>query len=386
MTAFSAGSMFTSARALRLAALVSATIVVTASGCTPEEGSTHPQERIGEPTSDNVNAILSGGQFLYVLRDGSVDRIDERTGVAARVAGSGWRTCPMVGDAWSGEPYQARESNVLLHGTQLFLVSPCGVWSFDVDSGVRRMLVDASLATMAGRQRRSSNGLASPAWNGGDGPAWDSSHGMALANDRDGLVGCFLTGSSATPDEPRDLELWSFAIDGHPKTLLARIDQPLSNVSSCTSIVSDEAGIVFATQTQLFTLDRASGRVALLASDTRIGNGSVATNETDVWLRRSNGAIVRLPRAGGSEIVIWPAPSHGSDWQYLTLDGQDVYFRNGGALARIKTSGDELVVLADAEGDRYIETMPISITAGHVYFETVSWADRTNRTLVRLEK
>jgi hypothetical protein len=183
-------------------------------GCAADDAG--PRSEIVSALDANVAmAFVRDGDSIYVARAQSLDRIDAQSGVVTTVAGSEWAECPRdpsltwpsVFDDWSSP-------NVLVRGTTLTMVLPkCGVWSYDVVTKQRHMLVDGSNEEKNRRMKAEGVYPTGATWNGKAGPDWRDWNGMALAPDGDGLVACFTIGTyeqTSFGSSYRDaLELWS---------------------------------------------------------------------------------------------------------------------------------------------------------------------------------
>lgn len=350
-------------------AALSAALLSGSVACSSDElDAPRATERIGEAVPRAVHRMVRDGDALTVLRESGLERVDVRTGTTSRFDASDWRTCPTDGLSWGGQV-----DDIVIRGTKVFLAqAACGVWSFDFESHERRILVDASASGIVERQKLSPEVKVGPLWNGADGPLWEDISGMQLVSEGDHLLGCFLARrDSDLASTHQQLEIWTIGLDGRPGTRFAALDDPRVTAARppCTSLLADARSVVFSTETQVFLVDRATGAVTELATDTRIRRGRIALDDANVWFRYSFDAIVRIPRAGGGEIVVRPSTGIMTPSAFLALDHEHVYFFEGTSLARMKISGESFEVLAHEDDVTAVVPLPITLDESHVYFE-----------------
>jgi hypothetical protein len=331
-------------------------------------------------------ALVRDGGSIYVGRSARLDRIDAGTGVVATVAGPEWAECPRDPSlTWLTATHDFSYPNLVVRGTTLTMLQPsCGLWSFDIATKQRRMLVDPSLATKVQRAKVEGVWPEGATWNGTTGPNWSDVWGMALASDGDGLVGCFptsvhetLPASEGGATVLRDrVELWSISAEGTPREQLAALgrDRASDGEQYCGHVLVDPTSIVFSTDKAILRWDRQTRALKTLVSDLRSGPLGLAQDATDLIYINDRYEVRRLSRATGETVVIRTATTDPNQplRRMLTLDGDRVYFHEGSSLMRMNKDGTDLIELAAGrDGD---SVLPITLGIGdhHLYFERLT--------------
>jgi hypothetical protein len=356
-----------------------------AAGCAAEDGV--PSELVSAPTANVALAFVRDGDSLYVARAAGLERIDARSGVVSQVAGPEWAECPRDPRfTWLATELDYGYPNLVIRGTTLFLLAEqCGLWSFDVVTRERRMLVDPSFETREKRTKEEGVFPDGATWNGKTGPDWVSAWGMAIAADEDGLLGCF----QANVDEPDPtqvgghryrsrLELWSFSVDGTPREMLTSVSrerEATDGQSYCKHIIADETSILFSTDRAILRLDRKTRAVTTLVSGLRYGAQGLAQDASSIfYIGLLENDVRSMPRDGGVPIVLRASSHDGREptRMMVTLDGDHVFFHEGYSLLRMQKDGSGSVVLAEGNQADWIIPMTLGIADHHVYFERMT--------------
>jgi hypothetical protein len=331
-------------------------------------------------------ALVRDGDAIYVGRTARLDRIDARTGAVTTIAGPEWAECPRDPSlTWLTAIDDYSYPNLVVRGTTLTVVKPsCGVWSFDVATKQRRMLVDPSLATKEQRVKAEGVWPEGATWNGKTGPNWVDGWGMALASDGDGLVGCFTTsvhetlpasGGGGTILRDR-LELWSISAEGTPREQLAALglDRASDGKQYCEHVLVDPTSIVFSTEKSILRWDRQTRALKTLVSELRFGPWGLAQDATHLFYINERNEVRRLSRATGETIVIRTATDDPRQpaRTMLTLDGDRVYFHDGYSLMRMNKDGTDLIELAAGREGDWVLPMTLGIGDHHLYFERLT--------------
>lgn len=356
----------------------SCVLVCCAWGCATEETDSHPSEVVSGPEEDMVLTTIRDGDSLYVAHALRIDRIDVHTGAITTVAGEGWNACPRkTGSSWLSVGLDDDYPRLVLRGTSLYLVGEdCGIWTFDMQTGKSRLLVDPSYEEKQERFDAEGRYPETPTWNGKDGPDWQPYSTTALASDGDGLVACFQVSAHYTEPKTRaHVEMWSIALDGTPRERLAVIESP-DDREECHRIIVDPTSTLLSTRYRILRWDRRTRAVTTLAEGFSYGTRGLAEDDTDVYYVGEQNEIVRLPRSGGAPVLLRPPASSQQDFPrfMLTLDGEYVYFQEGYTLKRMRKSGEELFDFAPGNRDDWVLPMTPGITDAHVYFETITHA------------
>ncbi len=363
--------------------------VAAAAGCGTDDGG-YPSERVSAPESNAAMALVRDGDSIYVARPLRLDRIDARTGVVTEIAGADWAQCPRDSQiTWVTTIDDFAYPNIVVRGSALYLIAQeCGLWSFDVATKEKRMLVDPSSATK--KERLDAEGIfpEGSTWNGKTGPEWSSPWGMALAADGDGLVGCFQAverqpaGDGSSASEPR-LELWSFSTEGTPREMLASVSSERATNDGknyCKQVIVDETSILFSTDRSVLRWDRQTRATTTVVSGYQYGTDGLAQDASDVFYVGAENDIRRVSRAGGDPVVL-RASSHSPSEpvrMHVTLDGDEVYFHEGYSLVRMKKDGSDVTVVAAGNTEDWVLPMTLGIADHHVYFERMTRGQETS--------
>jgi hypothetical protein len=118
-------------------------------GCGGDEGGSPPSELVSPPEWNIAAALVHDGNSLYVARAVRLDRIDATSGIVSEVAGPEWAECPgHPAITWMPTVMDWGYPNLVVRGTTLYMVEGrCGLWSFDVVTKQKRMLVDPTSET-----------------------------------------------------------------------------------------------------------------------------------------------------------------------------------------------------------------------------------------------
>ncbi len=350
-------------------------------GCGGEDESGPRSELVSPPDANIAMALVREGDSLYVARPLSLERIDAVTGVVSELAGPEWAECPLnPSTTWLATADDYAYPNLVVRGTTLYLVDDrCGVWSFDVATKEKRMLVDPSLETKETRTKAEGVFPEGATWNGKTGPDWITPWGMALAADGDGLVACFQAKVFSTAPLRIDerVELWSLSREGTPREMLTSVGLDRSREdgrSYCTHVVPDATSILFSTDDSILRWDRATRAVTTLVSGYRYGPEGLAQDATHVFYVGVENDVRRLARDGGEPLVL-RATSHSPSEpprMRLTVDGEYVYFHEGYSLMRVKKDGSDLIELAAGKQGDWVLPMTLGIAEHHVYFQRMT--------------
>lgn len=364
--------------------IVSSALGCSADASTEESRIREATEVVSPPDADVALAIVREGDSLYVARAARLDRIDTRTGVVSAIAGPEWATCPRAsGRRWENLMINRGYANLAVKGTTLFLrEDECGVWSYDVATKQRHMLVDVSTEIRAERAEAEGVFPQAPTWNGKTGPNWHG-FGMALAVDNERLVGCFTVRERGASSSRDLVELWAISTDGTPLERIASLETS-GQYHYCAGVVPDATSILFATNDAVHRWDRASRTLSTVAAGFDRGPNGLAQDDRDVFLVGDQNEVVKISRADGTRVVLRPASAglQDSPRTFLTLGGDHVYFHESHSLMRMNKDGSHLLaVAAEAKAEEdWVPPMTIGIGDGHVYFErlTRGYATKTS--------
>jgi hypothetical protein len=359
---------------------------VSAVGCAADDTGGTPSELVSAPEWNVAMALVRDGDSLYVARATRLDRIDARSGAVSEVAGPEWAECPRDPNiTWLTTVDDYSYPNLLVRGSTVYLLQPsCGLWSFDIATKKKHMLVDPSIEARTKRFDAEGVYPTGATWNGKDGPDWRYVWGMALATDGDGLVGCFHT-SSDEPDPNAvggirrvyPLELRSFATDGTPRERLTFLDQdrtPRDGENYCKHVIADATSILFSTDKSILRWDRQTRKLDTVVSGFRYGTEGLAQDATHVFYVSPRNEVRKLSRATGEDVVLRETSSSPRERPrlMLTVDGDHLYFHEGYSLMRIEKDGTGVIELAAGTEDDWVLPMALGIGDEHVYFERMT--------------
>jgi hypothetical protein len=359
-----------------------------ASACATDDGG-YPSERVSSPESDAALALVREGDSIYVARPARLDRIDAATGVITEIAGADWAKCPRDPQiTWLTTSLDFAYPNIVVHGSALYLIAQeCGLWSFDVATKEKHMLVDPTSATKKARFDAEGIFPEGATWNGKTGPDWSYAWGMALAADGDGLVGCFQAverapGGSGASESTTQLELWSFSTEGTPREMLTSVSREGAATGSdgyCKQVLVDDASILFSTDRSILRWDRQTRALTTVVSGFRYGPEGLAQDASDVFYIGAENDVRRVSRRGGDPVVLRASSHSPSEPTRLkvTLDGNHVYFHEGYSLVRMNKDGSDVTVVAEGGEDDWVLPMTLGIADRHIYFERMTRGDGT---------
>lgn len=352
---------------LRLSCLRFAALAASLSLAACARDGAQPSEVVAGPEWSPALAMIRDGGTLWIARPTHLDRVDLATGAIARAAGEEWARCPGH-DAvrWMSMPLEDWSyPSLVLSGTKFYLAAEeCGLWSFDVATGERRLLVDAASPTHLG----------DPLWNGKRGPQWQTPWGMAMAKDGDGLVACIDVSVPPEEAEKADhryqrVELWSIGLDGDARERLAIVDAARGE-EFCKHVVPAPGAIVFSTDHAILRFDRATRALTTLASGLEYGPEGLAVDDANVYYIGSMAEIVRVPLDGAAPVTLRP-PAKPTDPARvgLVVDGDDLYFYEGLSLKRMNENGGDPSDFAPGDDADWTFPVTLGVSDRHVYFE-----------------